>query len=101
MSKFYQVKKTINGVEYTAQFNGVSAAMEAIDGCYIDGSSNISSKKLADYVFEHVIVNPKVTIDDFDSVSEMNEVAEWGRDVMQGNFRGEAIGRKAEKADKE
>lgn len=87
MANFYQVKKTINGVEYTAQFNGLSAAMQAIDKCYIDGTNNISSYKLSKYVFDNVIIDPKVTVDDFDTIEEMNAVAEFGRDVMQGNFR--------------
>lgn len=87
-SKFYTRKKTINGKEYTAQFNGVSAALDAVDNSYIEGSGNISSAKLAKYIFENVIVEPKnLTADDFDSVEEFNEVTGWARDVMQGKFR--------------
>lgn len=89
MANFYQVKKTINGVEYTAQFNGVSAALRAVDACYIEGTQNISSFKLSEYVLDNVIVNPKVSVDDFNSVEELNAVTEWGQQVMQGNFRNE------------
>lgn len=88
MAKFYQVKKEFGGVIYTAQFNGISAALEAIDGCYIDGTMVVSSKKLADYLFEHVIVDPKgLTADDFDSMDAFNEVTIWARGVMEGKFR--------------
>ena len=34
MEKFKTVKKIIDGVEYTAQFNGLSAALEAVDNSY-------------------------------------------------------------------
>lgn len=86
--KYYTKTKEINGVKYTAQFNGISAALEAVDNSYIDGSSNISTVKLAKYLFENVIVEPKgLTPDDFETVEEFNEVTGWARDVMQGKFR--------------
>ena len=88
--KSYTVKKKINGVEYTAQFNGISAALEAVDNCYIPGTQNISAAKMADYLFEHVIVDPKVTADDFESLNELNAVTDFAREVMQGNFRDKA-----------
>lgn len=87
-NKFYTRTKEIAGKSYTAQFNGMSSALEAIDGCYIDGSSNISVYKLSKYVLSNVIVEPKgLTPDDFDDVDTLNEVVAWGRDVMQGKFR--------------
>lgn len=87
-NKFYTRKKEINGKEYTAQFNGISAALEAVDGSYIEGTSNISTAKLAKYIFDNVIVEPKgLTADDFDDVDEFNTVVSWARDVMQGKFR--------------
>jgi len=86
--KFYQRKKTINGVEYTAQFNGLSAALEAIDESYIDGTENMSMIKLSKYVLENVIVDPPhLTVDDFDSMEDLNAVLKFGREVMQGKFR--------------
>lgn len=85
---YYTVKKTINDVEYTAQFNGLSAALDAIDDCYIDGGSNVSGRKLADYILENVIVQPAgLTPDKFASMKELNEVVKFGRDVMQGKLR--------------
>ena len=85
----YQITKEINGKNYVAQYAGLSVAMKMVDETYIDGSSNTSLQKLADYVFKHGIVEPKgLTIDDFDSMEELNEVITFGREVMQGKFRG-------------
>lgn len=87
-NKFYTKEKTIGGVKYIAQFNGISSALTAIDESYIDGSSNIGIGKLSKYIFENVIVEPKgLTADDFDTVEDLNEVVSFGREVMQGKFR--------------
>ena len=84
--KFYTVEKEINGKKYIAQFNGISAAVEAIDDCYVDGT--ISMTKISKYIFENVIVEPKgLTADDFDTLDEFSDVINWGREVMQGDFR--------------
>lgn len=84
----YQVEKEINGKNYIAQFNGISAALEAVDKSYIDGTNTISMTKLSQYLFKHVIVEPKeLTADDFDNMDEFNEVVAFAREVMQGNFR--------------
>lgn len=89
--KFYTVEKEINGKTYKAQFNGISAAIEAVDNSYIDGSTNTSMVKLSKYILENVIVEPKgLTADDFDSLDEFSEVINWGREVMQGDFRDKA-----------
>lgn len=88
MANFYTVKKTIRGKEYTAQFNGISAALNAVDNSYIEGTNNTSVMKLSKYLFENVIVEPTgLTADDFDSMDEFNEVVTFAREVMQGNFR--------------
>ncbi len=85
---FYKRTKTIGGNQYTAQFNGLSAALDAVDENYIDGSSNISSKKFAQYIFDNVIVEPKgLTPDSFDNADDMNAVVKWASEVMQGKFR--------------
>ena len=62
---FYTAKKTINGVEYTAQFSGISAALQAIDNSYIEGTNNTSLEKLSKYLFDNVIVEPKISLNDF------------------------------------
>lgn len=93
-TNFYQVTKTINNKEYTAQFNGISAALQAIDNSYIEGSNNTSLTKLSKYLLENVLISPKgLTVDDFDSMDEFNELISFLRQVMQGDFR--------EKKDKE
>lgn len=65
MSNFYIVTKEINGKEYKAQFRGISTALKAVDSCYIDGTNNTSVEKLAKYLFEHIIVEPRIHIEDF------------------------------------
>ena len=86
-NKFYTVNKTINGKEYTAQFNGLSAGLQAIDNSYIEGTQNTSMEKLIGYILKNVIVNPKMEIDDFETMDELNEVVRFGRAVMEGKFR--------------
>lgn len=89
-TKFYTVTKEINGTEYTFQFNGISAALKAVDSSYIDGTNTTSVEKLANYLFANVVVSPKgLTIDDFDNMDTFNEVVTTAREVMQGNFRAE------------
>ena len=90
MAKMYTVTKEIKGNKYVAQFNGLAAALRAVDESYIDGTSNTSVEKMAKYLFENVIVEPKgLTADDFDSMEEFNEVISFARGVMQGDFRDE------------
>lgn len=89
--KFYQVEREIDGTKYVAQFNGLSAAMKAVDQSYIDGSSNISIEEMSTYILENVIVEPaNLTIDDFDTMEQLNKVVKFGREVMQGKFRDKA-----------
>lgn len=88
--KFYEVTKEINGKQYTAQFNGISTALKAVDSCYIEGTQNTSTIKMSEYLFKNVIVEPKgLKIDDFDNMDEYNEVVAFAREVMQGKFRQE------------
>lgn len=87
---FYTVTKEIDGTEYTFQFNGLSAALKAVDNSYIEGTNNTSVEKLANYLFANVVVSPKgLTIDDFDNMDTFNKVVTVAREVMQGNFREE------------
>lgn len=89
--RFYTVKKVICGREYVAQFSGISAALRAVDASYIDGTNTTSVEKLAHYLFENIIVEPKgLTADDFDTLEEFNEVVAFARGVMQGEFRAKA-----------
>ena len=88
-SKFYTAKKTIGGVEYTAQFNGISQMLKASDETQmvVDGVATTSSEKMANYVLENVLVEPKVTIDDFETLADFRALTDWLQDVMAGKFR--------------
>lgn len=87
MSEFYQITKTINGKEYTAQFTGLGTALDAVDTTYIDGTSTTSSRKMSKFLLENVIVEPKgLKADDFETMDEFNEVITFAREVMQGDF---------------
>lgn len=48
------VEKEIKGVKYVAQFNGMSARSEI---AYL---ANEDMRKVAPYLFENVLVNPKI-----------------------------------------
>lgn len=90
-SKFYTVDKEIGGVKYKAQFSGLSCAMRAIDTTYIEGTNTTCMEDFASYILENVIVEPAgLTIDDFETMDELNEVVKFGREVMQGKFRDKA-----------
>lgn len=89
--KFYSVRKTINGKDYVAQFNGISTALRCTDETYIDSTSTTSTEKLAKFVFENVIVEPVgLKADDFDTVDEFKDVLKFGQEVMNGKFRDQA-----------
>lgn len=88
MAKFYTVDKEINGTKYVCQFSGISTALKAVDNSYVEGTSNTSVEKLAEYLFEHVVVEPRgLTVDDFESVEEFSKVVAFAREVMQGAIK--------------
>lgn len=88
--KPYTVEKEVMGKKYTFQFNGISAALRALDNSYIQGTNNTSVEKLATYLFQNVVVQPKgLAIDDFDNMEEFNAVIGVAREVMTGDFRGQ------------
>lgn len=90
-NKFYSVTKEIKGTTYVAQFNGLSAALRAVDSTYIEGTNNTSTEAFTQYLFDNVIVEPKgLEIDDFNDLQELNEVTKFAREVMQGKFRNAA-----------
>jgi hypothetical protein len=100
-NNFYTVKKTINGTEYVAQFSGISTALKAVDETYIEGTGNTSTEKMAAYLFEHIIVEPKgLKADDFASMKEFNDVIAFARGVMQGDFRDETVASEAKATSK-
>ena len=91
MAKTYTVEKEINGTKYVCQFSGISTALRCVDESYIEGTTNTSLNKLANYLFEYVVVEPKgLSVDDFDDLDTFNEVIAFARDTMQGNIKPEA-----------
>ena len=80
-----ETEKTINGKKYVAKFDGLLTALRGVDGSYIDGSSNTSTEKFAKFLFDKIIVKPeKLSVDDFDTMQEFNEVVTFARETMQG-----------------
>lgn len=100
-NKFYTRKKTIGGVEYTAQFSGISTAIRAVDSSYLEGTNITSTEKLGQCILDNVIVEPKgLTADDFETLEDYNAVTMWGRDVMYGKFRDKSDADTAKKESK-
>lgn len=89
MVKFYQREKEINGVKYVAQFSGLGAWLKCVDESYINGTTNTSTEKLSKNVLKYGLIEPSVTIDDFESMEDLQEVVNWVTEVMQGHFREE------------
>nr|WP_308696148.1 hypothetical protein [uncultured Stomatobaculum sp.] len=88
MAKFYQRTQEINGVTYTAQFNGLSAWQECIDDSYIPGTDTMSNARYAKNVLKRGLLEPSgLTPDDFDTEEELTEVVRFVADVMRGRFR--------------
>lgn len=84
----YSVKKTIGGVEYTAQFNGLRFAVRCMDECGAGEDANM--EKFMQYVLDHVIVEPAgLGLDSFEDIDTLTEVVSFGREVMHGRFRKE------------
>jgi hypothetical protein len=80
------IKKVINGVEYTAVYRGYSYTTQRIKECLLQDKKHYSNEKLSTVVFGEIIINPKVTVDDFDDLQAYNEVFEFGRSVLFGEF---------------
>ena len=79
-----QITKTINGVEYIAQWNGILRSEMLLNKCVVNG--NISVYRLADVVFSQVIISPKVSVDDFENRDEFYAVLDFGVSVLHGDF---------------
>lgn len=88
-NKFYTRTKIINGVEYTAQYQGLRAAIRLVDEAHL-GSSSQSIEKMNTYVLKNCIVKPAgLTIESFDDMDTLTEVVSFGIEVAQGTFRPE------------
>lgn len=47
--KFYTQKKVIDGVEYTAQFNGLNSYLRSLDNSHSDAGTYLSMERMANY----------------------------------------------------
>lgn len=82
MFKPIVVSTDIFGETYKAQFNGISAMLDA------QSQIGDNNKKMVEYLFENVIVEPKIKdMDEFfgTDVELMNEVVAFAGDVMSAN----------------
>jgi len=90
------VNETIDGVKYTAQFNGVSAMLKATKYAEED------TEKFADFLFDNVIVEPKISDKDEyfgTKAKHMTKVMDFASSVMQADEK--YFPENAEKKDKE
>lgn len=65
-------KFTVDGVEYTQQKLPPRQALELREQWHINGQPN--EVKMFDMVLEHMIIHPKVTLDDFEDVIVVEKV---------------------------
>ncbi|MCQ2743526.1 MAG: hypothetical protein MJ230_01840 [bacterium] len=96
MKKFDVVEKEINGTVYKAQFNGIRASLKAKEMCMTkDGRTDLV--KSAEYLLEHVIVEPKgLDVDDFGDINELFEVTSFAVEVANGTYCPSADGKSGE-----
>ena len=78
---FEQKVETIDGVEYTFQKVPVRPAMKMRQK-WLRGDGAIDIEVMCDEVFKHIVVNPKITLDEFTSVVRAQNVA-----VAAANFQ--------------
>jgi hypothetical protein len=80
------IRKIINGVEYTAVWKGYNYTTRRINDCLTKDKKRYSNSKLSAVIFDEIIIDPKVTVDDFDDLQTFNEVLEFGKSVLFGDF---------------
>lgn len=77
--------KVIDGVEYRAKFDGLLTALRSVDESYDDEGEGTDIDKLAEYLFEHIIVKPKdLTVDSFETLDTFKKVVRFAQETMQG-----------------
>lgn len=78
-----QLKKTINGLEYTYQ---KLSAMEWIrlKERSVDEKSIIRDSLFFEEVAEHIIVDPKIDVEEFEDYEELTEVMKHATFLHQG-----------------
>lgn len=85
MKRFETCTTTINGKEYTAQFNGTQAFYDAQDAIRFAETGVQSMAKTIAYLVKHVLVEPAdLNIDDL-SIDECEELAAFLMKILRGN----------------
>lgn len=79
-NNFYTVSETISGEKITAQFSGLSVATRMTNQIKIDGTDNTSMEKMTEYLFDNVIVSPRLSISDFGK----NEIGKTETKIIDG-----------------
>lgn len=78
------VKREIDGIIYTARYNGFKYAAEFYDDCMTDG--RVLMQRVAAKIFRDVIIDPPVNVDDFDTKEKLEKVLDFALDVaINGN----------------
>ena len=80
------VEKTIGGIVYRAQYKGLAFSSQLQDRCETEDGKRLLQYDIARALFDEVLVSPKVTIDDFDSYSDFDEVYNFLFDVARGEL---------------
>lgn len=81
----HQSKVTVDGVEYTLQHPGARWYIKLTD------RSNGKNEVLADELLENVVVNPRVTIEDFDdNIEALEELLEKAHTFLKTKRRRES-----------
>lgn len=82
--KFEQKTITVGENEYVLQKLPTRKALE-IKQKWLDSNGQIIELNLYDEVLEHIVVNPKKTVDDFDDISELQTL---GTEALNFQFGG-------------
>lgn len=70
IKKFEQKNFTLGNTDYVFQKLPTRKALE-IKQKWLDANNNIIELNMYEQLLDHVIVNPKRTVDDFDDISEL------------------------------
>ena len=76
----------INGTDYTFQKMPLRSWIQIQDKCKNQHGHPID-EKLIDEVLKHIVVSPKVSLEDFDDQSELNEVVKEAITFQQGTSK--------------
>ena len=82
--KFEQKTITVGDKDYVLQKLPTRKALE-IKQKWLDSNGQIIELNLYDEVLEHIVVNPKKTVDDFDDISELQTL---GTEALNFQFGG-------------